>query len=305
MAPRTATPPPITVAPSRANTAQWMANARRLELRARRSTSSDLAGCYRSAFRGTGVTFHELREYQVGDDVKHIHWKASVRSERVYVKSYVEERQLSVLLAVDVSASAGSALGTRSYEHMLEVAGLLAATACAQRDAVGLCLFSKRIEHLSPPSSARRSLTRLLTTLCAPRTLSRATNIAAVCSELRERVRRRSIVFLLSDFASPPFDDELTFLAARHEVVCVAFPMVVSMLPPAGIVEFVDAESGAHVVLDLASPGSLEQLRQAEVRRLQAVSRSCLKAGADWLTITEQPVRELQQFLQRRAMRAR
>lgn len=282
-----------------------LAELRRIQLRTRRSISSDLIGQYRSAFRGSGLVFSELREYQPGDDVKHINWKVSARSDKVFVKSYEEERQLNIVVALDISRS--TLFGSRSkHDKALEFAALISILAHQSRDAVGLCLFSKEIEVYLPTSPKRSQLYRILSELLVQRELMPETNLAAALSHLSSHQRKRSFIFIVSDFYSPSYEKELKELAYRHEVVCVLLEdLLDSELPAVGMVEFIGAESGERIVLDCSSKASRSALRNMHNSRIRSVQDLCEKAGCDFIRVNESALAPLAALMRRRTARQR
>lgn len=211
----------------------------------RRGVRGELLGQYRSAFRGSGLVFSDLREYQPGDDVKHIHWKVTARSGHVFVKSYEEERQLTLIVALDSSNSTLCGEHTSTFKKALEFSALIALLGEDNKDKVGLCVFSNKIERFIPPAHSRGQLQRIIATLIDPPRGEKQTDIRVPLAFLRQQIRRPAILFLVSDFYSPPYERELQTVARRHDVVCVLLDDTVEKaFPNAGIVEFADAETG-------------------------------------------------------------
>jgi len=240
-----------------------MGELRRLELRTRRNLSADVVGSYRSAFRGSGLVFADLREYEPGDDVKSIHWKATARSQKVFVKSYHEDRNVNLLLCVDVSASTFFGTPKMLHKRAFEFAACIALMAQQSGDAVGLLLFGNDIEFFVPPRSGRRAIQHVLLTLLSPRSPSKGTNISAAITHLLTHQKRRSIVFITSDFHAPPFAADLKKLAFRHEVILAHLGYEdPCFFPRSGLTVFTDPESGEEVSVDLSSAAVREALRK-------------------------------------------
>ena len=280
---------------------------RRLELRARKAVSSDLLGSYRSAFRGTGMVFSDLRPYEPGDDVKHIHWKATARSGKPYVKSYEEERSLRILLIVDTSASLG-AFGLRQGSHnkLLEFCGLITVLGTRARDAVGLCLFADTVEQYFPPASRRSHQHRVLHALLSHRPTGKRSDLAAAIRFVQSRERKRTICFIVSDFLCPPFEHELAMLAYRHDVICVLVEHDLDgRLPNAGLVAFEDPETRLRTVVDTGSPAVQRALLQEHRERKQRVMAICNRSGADCVTVKDRVVEPLSQLMHARMKRYR
>jgi uncharacterized protein (DUF58 family) len=227
---------------------------RRLELRMRRLVNSRFAGEYRSVYKGQGMEFAEVREYQPGDEVRSIDWNVTARLQKPFVKRYVEERELTVLLLVDCSAS--SHFGTRSRfkdDVTLEVAAVLGLSALRNNDRVGLVAFTDRVEHAVPPRKGRRHGLRLLRDMLALRPLGRRTDIALACEQAQRHLSHRSLVFVISDFRDANAETALRRLAARHEVVCITVDDPVErVLPAAGVLVLADPETGTRIEVDTA-----------------------------------------------------
>jgi len=225
---------------------------RRLELRMQRLVNSRFAGEYRSAYKGHGMEFSEVREYQPGDEVRSIDWNVTARLQKPYVKRYVEERELTVLLLVDCSAS--SHFGTRSRfkdDVELEVAAVLGLSALRNNDRVGLVAFTDRVEHAVPPAKGRRHGLRLLRDLLMLKPTGQRTDIAMACEQAARHLDHRALVFVISDFRDPGAERALRRLAARHEVVVITVDdPVEAAFPDAGVLVLVDPETGARVEVD-------------------------------------------------------
>lgn len=236
---------------------EMLARIRRIEIRARRLVANIFLGEYHSVFRGRGIEFSEVRQYQPGDDVRTIDWNVTARMGTPYIKQYIEERELTVILCVDVSASSSfTSAALTKRELAAEVAATLAFAAVANGDRVGLLAFSDRVELFVPPASARRHVLRIIRELLYLEPRGRRTDIAGALAYLVRVVPRRSIVFLLSDFFDEGYEAQLRAAAVRHEVVALtlADPREETM-PDVGLLEIEDAETGQRVVLDTTDGG--------------------------------------------------
>jgi uncharacterized protein (DUF58 family) len=225
---------------------------RRLELRMRRLVNSRFAGEYRSVYKGQGMEFSEVREYQPGDEVRSIDWNVTARLQKPFVKCYVEERELTVLLLIDCSASSHFGTRTRFKDDVaLEVAAVLGLSALRNNDRVGIVAFTDRVEHAVPPRKGRRHGLRLLRDLLALRPVGRRTDIALACEQARRHLTHRSLVFVISDFRDPDAEAALRGLASRHEVVVVTVDDPVErILPAAGVLVLADPETGERAEID-------------------------------------------------------
>lgn len=289
------------------------AQVRRVELIARRSVDADLLGRYHSAFRGTGLVFSELREYQPGDEIRNIHWKATARTNRVYVKSFIEERQQRVLIGIDRSASTAalarhpSTGAVSASERARECGALLAILASLSQDPLGMFSFSEGIERYLTPSRRRSQARVVLAELLAARPLIKRTDIRKTLSEVLERERRRSLLFLLSDFYSrQPFEGELRAVALRHDLVLVNVESALTeTLPEAGLVRFVDPESGASMLIDTSHQATREALRARARARRRELSELAVRVGADLMHLDSDPVVALSTLMAQRKRRFR
>ncbi len=259
--------------------AEVMRQVRRIDLRTRGLVASQFTGEYHSVFKGQGIEFVEVREYVPGDDVRTIDWNVSARTGQTFVKKYVEERELTVLLAIDLSAS--QRWGTRGRmksEMVPEVAATLAMSAVRNNDRVGLLVFTDRVEAFVPPQKGRRHALRILRDLLVFRPVGRGTDLAAALEHARRVLRSRSIVFLLSDFRLPggergALERALRGVAARHDVIPVVLADPAdARVPEVGVLRVVDPETGraAYVDTDVAAErfGKQAQAERGELRRL-------------------------------------
>ena len=232
-----------------------MRQVKRIELRTRGLVNSRFVGEYHSVFKGQGMEFSEVREYQPGDEVRTVDWNVSARMRRLFVKRYVEERELTVLLIVDCSGSSRFGTGERDKQAMAaEMAAVLALTATRNNDRVGLVLCSDRIEHVVPPRKGRRHALRLVRDVLAWPSSSRGTNLAVALDWAARVLTHHSIVFVISDFVSPPIERQLKLLSQRHDLVAVVLDDPGErQLPDLGVVRLVDAESGRLVEIDTSA----------------------------------------------------
>jgi len=283
-----------------------LADLRRIELRTRRLLNSELSGSYRSAFRGRGLQFSDLREYQAGDNVKDIHWKVTARTNTVYVKSYEEDRHLNVLLLIDTSASLSSSAPETGSSRALELAVLLCMLARGSQDSLGLCLFSDKVEEFLPPKSGRGHFYQLLFKLASHRSTGKGTDINAALKHIRENQKRRSIIFLISDFYASPFEHELSLLSHRHDVVAVQLDnQPGENLSNFGLIEVQDAESGETYTIDTSSKTIKRKLREMNELRTKKLHRLCHTAGADFVRVQDNLLKPIADLMKVRSSRGR
>jgi uncharacterized protein (DUF58 family) len=279
-----------------------MGELRRLELRTRRNLSADMVGSYRSAFRGSGLVFADLREYEPGDDIKSIHWKATARSQKVYVKSYHEDRNVNLILCVDVSASTFFGSPKSLHQRAFEFAACIALMAQQSGDAVGLLLFSEQVEFYIPPRSGKRAIEHVLLTLLTPRPPSPGTNIASAITHLLTHQKKRSVVFIVSDFHAPSFANELKHLAFRNEVILTQLSYESpSAFPAGGLTLFTDPETGEEVVVDLGSRSVRKALQAKLNTHWSSLCKIARDTQSDLLQIEERVLPPLIELMRRRA----
>jgi len=248
---------------------ELLESVRRVEVRTNRLVNDTMVGAYLSHFKGRGMDFEELREYIPGDEVRDIDWNVTYRMGRPFVKRYREERELAMILAVDVSASSAfGSLRRTKRQFAAEIAGTLAISAARSSDKVGLLLFTDQVELFLPPRKGRRHILRLIREMLAFTPRHRGTNIPGALAFLNRVLHRRSIVFLLTDFLHSFRPDagganagrgtvqELGLTNARHDLVCVHLhdPRE-STLPAAGLLTVEDAETGELLELDSSRAG--------------------------------------------------
>jgi uncharacterized protein (DUF58 family) len=268
--------------------ADLLARVRRIEIQARRLVASVFLGEYHSVFRGRGIEFSEVRQYQPGDDVRAIDWNVTARLGSPYVKKYIEERELTVLLVVDVSASSGfTSTGVTKRQLAAEVAATLAFAAIASNDRVGLVTFSDRVERFVPPGKSRTHALRIVRELLDPQPQGRGTDVAAALAYVMRVARRRAIVFVLSDFFDEGFERQMRAAAARHEVLALSLddPRE-STLPDVGLLELEDAETGARALLDTSDARVRGEYARRASERLARRRRAFAAAGVETVTLS-------------------
>lgn len=244
---------------------------RRIEITTRHLVRDIVAGEYSSAFRGRGVEFAEVREYQPGDDVRTIDWNVTARLGAAYVKRYLEERELSVLFLVDASASGRFGSRARTKRELgAEVTAVLALAAARNNDRIGAMFFTDRVEYWLPPAKGRRHVLRLISDLLTFDPAGTATDLGAALRELEPTLRRRAVIFVLSDFLATGHEAVLGRLARRHDVIGLQLvdPRERS-LPESGLVTLWDPESGAWQRVDTDAPA----VRHYFAQRAEAFDR--------------------------------
>ncbi|MGI9493458.1 MAG: DUF58 domain-containing protein [Geminicoccaceae bacterium] len=241
----------------------------RIHIRTRRLVDGVFAGHYHSVFKGQGIEFAEVREYVPGDDVRTIDWNVTARLGQPFVKRYVEERELTVMLLIDLSASGHFSSAARTkIDIALELASLLTLSATRNHDNVGMILFTDRVERFIAPKGGRNRALRIIRELLTVKPKSRGTDISVALDYHQRTLRKRTVTFLLSDFYGPGFEPALRLAHQRHDIIpiCIRDPRETSM-PNVGLVTFEDMETGQPVVIDTGSA----KVRDQFVSRQQAV----------------------------------
>jgi uncharacterized protein (DUF58 family) len=308
--------PGVRPLPAHASTApalpEVLRQVRRIELRTRGLVSSRFSGEYHSVFKGQGIEFVEVREYLPGDDVRTIDWNVSARTGETFVKKYVEERELSVLLMVDLSGS--ERFGTRGRfksEMVAEVAASLAMSAVRNNDRVALLVFTDDIELFVPPRKGRRHALRIVRDLLSFEPKGTGTDLTGAIEYAIRLLRSRSIVFLVSDFQQPvshELERALTALAYRHDVVPVALTDAAELeFPDAGLVQVTDPETGALVVFNSGDEEHRRAFRETVERERTAMRRVFRRLGLDEIELNTEgdTSRAILSFFRRRERRLR
>jgi uncharacterized protein (DUF58 family) len=260
---------------------------RRLEITTRHLVRDIMAGEYSSAFRGRGVEFAEVREYQPGDDIRTIDWNVTARLGSAYVKRFLEERELTVLFVADLSASAtfGSVRRTRG-DLSIEVCAVLALAAARNNDRVGAVLATDRVEHYVAPRKGRRQALRVISELLTFRAAGTGTDLGAALAYLEPMLRRRAVIFLVSDFLGTGYDPPLARLARRHDLIAIQLidPRE-RELPDVGLVTLWDPESSDWRVVDTGDAGVRRRFRDRGAAFDAALERRLRESGADLLRL--------------------
>lgn len=288
-------------------TPELLAQVRRLTIRSRRAVEEVFSGAYRSAFRGKGLEFAEVREYVPGDDVRSIDWNVTARHGRPFVKRFDEERELTVVVALDLSASQRFGTRVRTKRAAAAEAGALVALAASRnRDRVGLLLFTDRVELYLPPSKSRARSLRIVRDLVAFEPRGTGTDLGQALAFLGRVLRRRAVVFLISDWIADSFERPLNLLARRHELVTIEVDdPFEEALPARGLVMARDLETGERRLVDLTAPAARREWRNVRGRRQRELKETLLRARAGRIRVrSDAPVApELVRHFERRAFR--
>jgi len=267
---------------------EMMARVRKLELRARRLVRESFSGEYLSSFRGQGLDFDDFREYQHGDEVRFIDWNVTARMNLPYVRKFREERELSVILAVDVSGSADyGSVSLSKREVAAETAAVLGFSALHNGDKVGLVIFADEPILFIPPEKGSRHLLRMIREILVAKPAKPGTSVAAACDFLVRTLRRKSLVFMISDFYSDPLDRPIGKLARKHETVALrVMDQLESILPKAGKVIMIDPETGFETKVNTNNPNLRMGYSKLMARQQEGVAAIFRKHGIDSADLT-------------------
>ncbi len=284
--------------------ADLLKKVRKIEIKTRSLSKHIFAGEYHSAFKGRGIAFSEVREYQYGDDIRTIDWNVTARFNHPYVKVFEEERELTVMLLVDVSGSRDfGSRGMMKKDLITEVAAVLAFSAIQNNDKVGVIFFSDRVEKFIPPKKNRRHILHIIRELIELEPESRQTDFREPLRYLTNAIKKRSIAFLISDFLGPAFTDSLRIASNKHDLVALRIQDEREQeLPSAGMVRLKDAETGEERWVDT----SLRTARAAYAawlqEREQGLMNTFRQCGVDHVDLLtgEDYIRPLVQLFKRR-----
>ena len=275
------------------STADILARVRRIELRTSKLANDLMVGAYHSQFKGRGMNFEELREYVPGDDVRTIDWNVTARMRRPFVKLHREERELSVILVLDVSASGDFGSSERTKREVAaEIAGTLAFSAIRNGDKVGLLLFTDEVELFLPPKKGRRHLLRIIREALVFSPRRRGTRIESALSFLNHITHRRAIVFLISDFLHGATDgrrdifQEIGRTNSRHDLVCVQLQDARERaLPASGMLVVEDLETGEVIEVDSTRETVRDAFAESVLHRQEQLDRALTQSGVDILRL--------------------
>ena len=261
---------------------------RKIEIKTRGLSSNIFAGQYHSAFKGRGMAFSEVREYQVGDDVRDIDWNVTARFRRPFVKVFEEERELTVMLLIDVSGSLDFGTTERTKREMAtEMAAILAFSAIQNNDKIGVIFFSDRIEKYIPPKKGRKHILYIIHEMLDFKPESKRTNVAAAIEYLTRVMKRRCIAFVVSDFyAENSFQKELQIANSKHDVVAIqVYDQRAKALPNVGLMKVKDAETGHEMFIDTASAKLRRAHTEYWLERMNTLKTTFAQSNVDWVSV--------------------
>jgi uncharacterized protein (DUF58 family) len=286
------------------NTTEIIKRIRKIEITTRNLVSELFSGEYHSLFKGQGLEFSEVRSYQDGDSFRQIDWNVSARMGHPYIKKFEETRELNVMLLVDTSAS--TLFGTRDYlksEYITEIAAVLSFSALSNNDKVGLCLFSDQIEKYVPPRKGKKSALRILRDILYCQPQSNATNIKQAVEYIYRLLKKRSIIFVISDFLDEGYLDSLRLLAKKHDLIALKVrDKAEQELPKAGLLNLQDPETGEFFTVNSNSKKVRDRYQKLIQQQDQQLATNFKKARIDLVNLfTDEPYApELMKFFKLR-----
>ena len=283
---------------------------RQIEIRTKNVVNDFFGGDYHSNFKGRGMTFSEVREYVPGDDVRSIDWNVTARTGKPHIKIFEEERELSVLILIDVSSS--GVFGSKKdlkIDLGVEIAAMLSFSAIKNNDKVGLALFSDKIEKYIPPKKGKKHVLRLITDIVNHdfENSNKRTSIKTAIDFANKISKRKSIIFLISDFIDDNFWNELKFLNFKHDVVGLQiYDTYERNFPNVGLINIHDSETGENTWIDTTSKKNRDKFQKNSVEKLDKFSMKCKNIGFDLLQINtdDDYIKFLMQFFRSRAKRS-
>ncbi len=268
-------------------TKELIKKVRKIEIKTKGISSQVFAGSYQSAFKGKGMAFTEVREYQPGDDIRSIDWNVTARFNHPYVKVFEEERELTVMLLIDVSGSNEFGSKLRLKEEMItEIAAVLAFSAIQNNDKVGVIFFSSIIEKFIPPKKGTSHILRIIRELIDFKPKEQGTHIGEALKYMRNVIKKKSVAFLITDFQDRGFEDALTIVGKKHDLVGIrVFDDLEKQIPAAGLMRLKDAETGQLKWADTSSRSFREELTRWNAQHEQYLQAIFRKASVDYTSI--------------------
>lgn len=286
-------------------TSELLKRVRKIEIKTRGLSRNIFAGEYHSAFKGRGMTFSEVREYRYGDDIRNIDWNVTARYSHPYIKIFEEERELTVMLMIDVSGSRNFGTVSKLKKNQItEIAAVIAFSAIQNNDKIGVLFFSNKIEKFIPPKKGRSHILHIIRELIDFQPEDKATDIARALEYMTNSIKKRCTCFVISDFIDERgFEHALTIANKKHDVVALrVYDQRENELPPVGLMYLTDAETGEHMWVDTSDKKLRENYKRYAFEREQGLENSFKRSGVDVANIRadEDYVRALINLFKRR-----
>jgi len=289
-------------------TKEVLKNVRKIEIRTRYLVEGLLQGAYHSVFKGRGIEFSAVREYVQGDDVRTIDWNVTARFNKPFVKAYIEERDLTLYVVFDVSASSDFGSEREKKEIAAEMAASLMFAALKNNDKVGLCLFSKGIEEFIPPRKGRKHVMKLVREILYYEPKEKTTDLALALAKLSNIIKKRSIIFIISDFMTPEFTKPLKIMKNKHDIIAINLRDVrEENIPDVGYIELEDSETGEQLIINTSDKSFRESYVKLVRKKNRQLRRDFNKLRVDMIQLrSDEPFElPLRKFFRLRKKRVR
>lgn len=269
-------------------TSEILKKVRQVEIKTRGLSQNIFAGQYHTAFKGRGMAFSEVREYQPGDDVRSIDWNVTARFNRPYIKVFEEERELTVMLLIDVSGSGVFGTDTNTKRQVItEIAATLAFSAIQNNDKIGVIFFSDKVEKFIAPQKGKKHILYIIRELLEFQPQSKKTDISTVLQYFSNVIKKRCTAFLISDFISPDFEKSLMIASKKHDLVALqVYDVKDTELPDVGLLKVVDSESGNVMYVDSSNDTIRRLYKENWDKRQSNVKKSFSKTGVDMVSVS-------------------
>jgi len=265
------------------NTQDLLKKVRKIEIKSRGLSNQIFSGEYHSAFKGRGMAFSEVREYQIGDEIRTIDWNVTARFNTPYVKVFEEEREMTVMLLVDVSGSKDFGSSSQFKQELVtEICAVLAFSAINNNDKVGVLFFSDQVEKFIPPKKGKSHILMIIRELLDFQAENKGTNIKEALKYFSRAIKKRSTAFLISDFLDEGFEDELKIVNRKHDLVALqVHDQRESEMPNVGLIQLIDPESGSVKWMDSSSKRNRSLYKQAALKQQSLIQDAMLRSGVD------------------------
>lgn len=295
-------------------TKEILKKVRQIEIRTRTQLTDSMSGAYQSIFKGRGMDFEEVREYFIGDDVRSIDWNVTAKMDRPFIKKFREERELTLMLMVDLSGSGAYGSGNQTKRELIaELGSLLAFSATRNNDKVGLILFTDKVELYIPPKKGKFHVLRLIREILFFQPQNKGTDLIHALDYLNRVIKRKAIVFLISDFIMPKMGNNkrslfpyMDLTNKKHDLICIrAMDRIEEELPSVGIINIEDAETGDIIEINTKSNKFRDSYRKENIQRLREFETKVNQIGVDLLNVytNESYITPLRTFMKRRMSR--
>ncbi len=285
-------------------TTELLKKVRKIEIRTRGISRQIFSGEYHSAFKGKGIAFSEVREYQFGDDIRTIDWNVTARLNHPYVKIFEEERELNVMLLIDMSKSQYFGTQTQFKKDLVtELSAVLSFSAIQNNDKIGVIFFTDKVEKYIPPKKGKSHILRIIRELLDFEPQNSSTNIAEALTFFNNIIKKRSIVFIISDFIAPDFSESLKFASNRHDTIAIkVYDYRETKMPNIGLIQSIDPETGKQIWIDSSNSSVREQYQKFWLEQDEKLNQLLIKLNVDLIKLRtdESYIQPLMTFFKKR-----